>query len=105
MTTYTWNIATLERTNDADNGVVTVHWRLDAVDGDFTSGAYGTESFTPDPSADGFVAYADLTSEIVVGWVEASWGEEKLQQVKDALQANIDQQKNPPTVAGVPWAN
>jgi len=103
MTTYTWNIATLERTNDADNAVLTVHWRMDAADGDFTAGCYGTESFTPDPSAEGFVAYADLTPEIVVGWVEASWGEEKLQQVKDALQAKIDEKKNPPTVAGTPW--
>lgn len=103
MTTYTFTIATLERTNDADNGVVTVHWRLDAADGDFTAGAYGTESFTPDPSAEGFVAYADLTPEIVTGWVTEAWGEEKLQQVKDALQAKIDEQKNPATVAGVPW--
>jgi len=102
-TEYTWEIPMTEYTNDEQKGVLLVHWRMNAKDGDYSVGCYGTESFTPDPSAEGFVAYADLTPEIVVGWVEASWGEEKLQQVKDALQAKIDEQKNPPTVAGTPW--
>jgi hypothetical protein len=101
--TFTWNIATMERTNDADQGVIVVHWRLNGDDDGVTAGADGPESFTPDPSSDDFIPYNDLTEETVVGWVTDAWGEDKYQNVLDAIQQKIDDQRNPPTVAGVPW--
>ena len=103
MTTYTWTIANLER-NTADGGVVVAHYRVDAVDGEYTAGAYGTQGFTPDASADGFIAFENLTEETVISWVqEAIGGAEKVAEIEAALQAKIDEDKNPTVVAGLPW--
>ena len=105
MTTFTWTIANLERTNDDAKGVVVAHYRVDGVDGEHTMGAYGSQSFTPDPSADGYVAFADLTEATVVGWVQnALGGAEKVAEIETALQGRIDEQRSPATVSGLPWA-
>jgi hypothetical protein len=102
--TVTWTVANLERTNDSDKVVRTVHYRVDAVDGDYTSGAYGTESFEGDASADDFVPFADLTEATVIGWVKDRFGADKVTQVEAQLQAHIDEQKSPAVVAELPWA-
>jgi hypothetical protein len=95
-----WNIAQLEYTNDADKGVTIAHWRVTAEDGDYSASSYGTTSFTPDASADGYVAYESLTEETVIGWVQNSLD-------KDEIEANLASQieaaKAPATVAGLPW--
>jgi len=68
-------------------------------------GAYGTQSFAPDPSADGYVAFDDLTEATVVGWVQnALGGAEKVAEIEAAIQAKIDEVKNPTVVAEIPWA-
>jgi hypothetical protein len=100
MTTYNWTIANLEH-NVADGGVIVAHWRVTAQDGDYSSSAYGTAGFTPDPDAAGFVPYADLTEADVLAWVWASVD-------KDEMEANlakqIEDQKAPATQSGLPWA-
>ena len=99
----TWTIANLER-NVADGGVTVAHWRVtesETVGEDtFTASAYGTVGFTPDPDADGFVAYDSLTEEVVMGWV---WTEVNQEETEAALTANIEGQKNPVSADGMPW--
>ena len=95
----TWTIANLER-NVADGGVTVAHWRVTEVDGDYTASAYGTCSFTPDPDADDFVAYNDLTEEVVMGWVHAEVDQSA---TEASLTANIEAQKNPVSADGMPW--
>ena len=103
MATFNWSIAQLER-NTSDNGVVVAHWRCEGVDGDNSTGSYGTVSFTPDSSADDFIAFDDLTEADVIGWVkEALGGDEKVAEIEAQIQAKIDEQKNPPLVAEIPW--
>jgi hypothetical protein len=100
----TWTIANLEYNNDADKGVVIAHWRAteeETVGEDtYTASSYGTASFEPDASADGYVAYDSLTEETVIGWVQNSLD-------KDEIEANLASQieaaKAPATVAGLPW--
>ena len=41
MATFTWSIAQLER-NTSGIDVVIAHWRCTGVDGDNSTGAYGT---------------------------------------------------------------
>jgi hypothetical protein len=42
----------------------------------------------------------------VIGWVkEALGGDEKVQEIEAALQAQIDEQRHPSKAAGVPWGN
>ena len=102
MTTYKWTIANLEYTNDDSKGVVVAHYRVDGVDGEYSMGAYGTQSFTPDPEAEGYVAFEALTEADVIAWVQNAVDKDA---VESAIQAKIDEQKNPATVSGLPWAN
>ena len=100
--TYTWSIANLEYNNDANQGVTTAHWYCLGTDADGNSArSYGTTSHTPDPSAAGFVAYADLTEETVLGWVHGSVDKDA---TEAAIAANIDEIANPTTASGTPWA-
>ena len=101
MTTFTWTIANLEYNNDADQGVVVAHWRVTGTDGDHSASAYGTQSFTPDPTADGYVAYADLTEEMVIGWVQNAVDKDA---TEASIAAKIEAQKAPATLSGLPWA-
>ena len=99
----TWTIANLER-NVADGGVTVAHWRVTKSetvgDDTFTASSYGTVGFTPDASADDFVAYDSLTEEVVMGWVHA---EVDQAETEAALTANIEAQKNPVSADGMPW--
>jgi hypothetical protein len=97
----TWTIANLEYNNDADKGVVVAHWRVTEEDGDYTASSYGTASFEPDASADGYVAYDSLTEETVIGWVKDSMD---AAEIEAGLTANIESQKAPATLSGTPWA-
>ena len=96
-----WSISLLEYNNDADKGVVVAHWRVTAEDGDYTASSYGTASFEPDASADGYVAYDSLTEETVIGWVKDSLD---AAEIEAGLTAKIEAQKAPATLAGTPWA-
>jgi hypothetical protein len=97
----TWSISTLER--NTDNGVVVAHWRASDVDGDHSGSSYGTCGFTPDASADGYVAYDNLTEEVVIGWVKDSMGEEAVTGVEDSIAAQIADSKAPAISVGTPW--
>jgi len=94
-----WTIANLERNTD-DGGVVVAHWRCTAEDGEYTASSYGTVGFTPDASADGFIAFDSLTEADVLGWVYAEVDQAA---TEAALDANIAEQKTPATTDGVPW--
>ena len=96
-TTTTWGVAQMER-HTADGIVFTVHYTVAASDGTYSSSAYGSIGLEQ-PEGD-VVPYADLTPELVIGWVQ-----EKLnvEEIEAALQAQIDQQRTPTTAQGVPW--
>lgn len=94
--TTTWSIAQLDR--QTSDGLVTVaHWRVDAVDGDYSAGTYGTVGFE---RGDTFVAYDLLTEAQVIVWVK-----DKLEvaDIEANLAAQIAAQKAPVTATGVPW--
>ena len=100
-TTLTWNIAQLER-HAADGIVFTAHYTVDANDGTYSAGAYG--SIGLEQPEGNVIPYADLTPEIVIGWVqEKLGGTEKVDEIQAALQAQIDQQRTPTTAQGMPW--
>jgi len=102
----TWTISTLER--NTDDGVVVAHWRAsdsevvgtgdDAVT--HSGSSYGTCSFTPDAEAEGYVTYADLTEEVVVGWVQA---EVDVESIEAGIAAQIAESKAPAISVGTPW--
>lgn len=100
--TITWSISELER-HTADGIVFTAHYRVDASDGTYTAGAYGSLGFEAPAEGDTVIPYADLTEATVIGWVKDSLGAEKVTEVESALQGNIDEQHAPTTATGKPW--
>ncbi len=100
-TTFKWDIAQMER-HTADGIIFTVHYTVAASDGTYSSSAYGSIGLEQ-PEGD-VIPYADLTPEIVIGWVQDKLGgEEKVAEIQSALQAQIDQQRTPTTAQGLPW--
>jgi hypothetical protein len=101
-TTTVWNIGQLER-NTADGIVFTAHYTVDANDGTYSAGAYGSVGL--EQPEGNVIPYADLTPEVVIGWVQDKLGgEEKVAEISAALQKQIDEQRTPTTAAGVPWS-
>jgi hypothetical protein len=94
--TTTWIISQLDR-QTSDGLVTTAHWRVDAVDGEHSAGAYGTVSFERGAS---FTAYDSLTEAQVIAWVK-----DKLEvaEIETNLTAQISAKKEPITETGVPW--
>lgn len=103
ITTFTWKIAQLER-ETTDGYVFTVHYTVNAADGTYSAGAYG--SIGLERPENEMIPFADLTEETVIGWVqEKLGGEEKVAEIEAALQAQLDEQRSPSKAAGVPWVN
>ena len=92
------NIVNLEREPES-NGVLIVHWTVTKTDGDYEAKTYGTKSFTPNPDAEGFVAFDDLTEATVVGW----FTEEETAQIEQVLDNDLEAQKAPQVISGLPW--
>jgi len=98
-TTFTWAIAQLER-ETADGFVFTGHYTINAADGVYSAGAYGSVGFE---RPDNLIPYDDLTEDMVVGWIKEKLGEEQVTQVEEALQAQLDEKRAPTKASGTPW--
>ena len=99
-TTNTWKIAQLDR-ETADGYVFTAHYTVEASDQTYKAGAYGSIGFEKPET---LVAYADLTEEVVIGWVKDQLTAEKVTEVEAALQAQLDEQAAPTKASGTPWS-
>jgi len=101
VTTFTWAIANLERETE-DGFVFTAHYTVSAADDAYSSSAYGSIGFE---RPENLVPFADLTEDLVVGWVkEALGGDEKVAEIEAALQSQINEQRTPTKASGKPWA-
>jgi hypothetical protein len=99
-TTYNWTIETCE--HEISTGeITTAHWRVTAADGDYTATAYGSASFSPDPTSETFKPYDQITQDEVLAWVYAQIDK---QATEDSLAAQIDLAKNPVSAGGTPWS-
>jgi myo-inositol-hexaphosphate 3-phosphohydrolase len=96
---FTWNVVQMDRLT-SDGFVVTVHYTVNAVDGDYSASTYGTVGYT-EQQGEQYIPYAELTEAEVVGWVQDSLGKDT---VEAGLAAQIEAQKNPVQESGVPWA-
>jgi hypothetical protein len=99
-TTTTWKIAQLER-ETGDGYVFTAHYTVDAKDGTYSAGAYGSIGLER-PEGD-LIPFADLTEEQVIGWVKEKLGDEAVANVEATLQDQLDEKHAPTKAAGVPW--
>ena len=94
-----WAIVNLER-ETADGFIYTAHYTVALHDGTYSSSAYGSLGFE---RPDELIPYADLTEAVVIGWVKAKLGDEKVQAIEVALHAQVAEQHAPTKAAGVPW--
>jgi hypothetical protein len=95
---FTWNVLQMDRLT-SDGFVVTVHYTVSAIDGDYSACTYGTVGYTQEDKS--YTPFADLTENQVIGWVQDSLGKEK---VEASLTTQIEAQKNPVQKTGLPWA-
>ena len=108
----TWKIVELERNSKAPNkdGIIVAHGRVEDSE---TSGSgesevihygssYGTCSWTPDSSKEGYIKYADVTETDVIGWIHASEGINK-DEIEASVASQIAESKSPKVSTGVPW--
>jgi len=98
-TVYSWKIANLERETE-DGFVFTAHYTINAEDGTYSAGAYGSIGLERPET---LIPFDSLTEEMVVDWVKEKLGEEQVQAIADALQAQLDEKHAPTKAAGVPW--
>jgi len=95
---FTWNVVQMDRLT-SDGFVVTVHYTVNAVDGDYTASTYGTVNYTEQPNKQ-YIPYNSLTETEVIGWVQDSLGKDT---VEASLTAQIELEKNPVQETGLPW--
>jgi hypothetical protein len=82
--------------------VFTVHWTCSGTDGTYNGSVYSTCAVTYTAGSP-FTPYAQLTQDQVLGWIWAG-GVDKTA-TEAAIQANIDNQINPPIIQPpLPWA-
>lgn len=87
--------------------VITAGWRCNGAQtahaADYTATAYGTCSFSQPSEGGSFTPYANLTQQQVLDWC---WADGVNQAAVEAgVQAQIDNQINPPVVQPpLPWA-
>ena len=83
--------------------VVNVLWTVTGVDGSNTASIDGNTQFNSADQQGSFVPYADLTPEIVLGWIPAN----QIDSAQACVQGQIDSMINPPVSpenTPLPWA-
>jgi hypothetical protein len=101
MNTYSWDCKTVDTYPSQDalaDVVYNVHWRLNGTDesGEHSATVIGTQTVEVDP--DNFTAFADLTNEMVAGWVQAAMGEERVTELMSSVDSQIADKVAPKTV-------
>jgi hypothetical protein len=91
-----FKINQLDRNTDGDI-VTTVHWSVIKQDDEFTASSYGTVGVE---AGDTVIPFDELTEDTVIEWVEAKLD---LVELENNLDAQLESQKNPVQVSGLPW--
>lgn len=101
----TWNIETLNYTNDSDKIVIQAHWRYEdskEADGEvYAASTYGAVPFDDiKADASGFIAYTDLTEEKCLEWVHAKVDKDE---IETRVAAEVTAKVTPVVKTGKPW--
>ena len=101
-----WTILQLER-HTSTGGVFSAEWLAEdhETTGDTVHrGMYtALAGFTPEPTSEGFTAFADLTEADVVNWVKTTLSSEEMTSVEQTIATQISESKAPTTAKGLPW--
>jgi len=110
--TYTWKVTDMKVRNETiegttyDETVVQTLWEKTGTDENGNTGMFaGATPFQYNPESSTFIPFADLTEEIVLGWIQAVVVGSYEEHVNEQIQKEIDEQANPITDPGLPWAS
>jgi hypothetical protein len=108
MTTYTWAVTALytETIATEQDYVVMANYEVVGVDGEYTASLSNIARFSTESVAE-FIPYADLTNEILVGWIQEELGEDGVANLEACIQGQIDSLINPPVslqITPLPWS-
>ena len=95
-----WNVNTVDvhpHEEGHDDVIYNVHWSVSKVDGECSGYAYGTQTIDTSDLSD-FTAFADVTADMVKGWVIDAMGEEEVANLEASLDQQIEDQKNPTSI-------
>jgi hypothetical protein len=97
MTTFTWAVTALytETIADQEDYVVIANYEVVGVDGEYTASLSNIARFSTE-SVSEFIPYADLTNEIVVGWVQEELGVDGVSNLEACIQGQINSLITPP---------
>lgn len=102
----TWQIEWMRTTPGAGTlpaRVLECGWRCTGVDGKFSASIYDSCRFESAESDDSFIPYEALTQDLVLGWCWSTDVDKSA--VEAGIAAQIETQKNPPTIIPqLPWA-
>ncbi len=109
-TTYTWDVNQLQR-RPADGIVLVVDFTVYASDGTYSANQYFQAGLAVPAEGDTVIPYADLTADVIIGWVKSALdtseeeedGRNRVAEIEAMLQARIDEQRTPPLASGLPW--
>jgi hypothetical protein len=107
MTTFTWKVTNLytQTIGGEDDYVVSANYETTGVDGNYSSSLQNIAQFSTE-NVGVFIPYADLTEEIVIGWIKETLGENGIISIEACIDGQIGSQKNPPAypvITELPW--
>jgi len=109
--TYTWKVTDMKVRNETiegttyDETVVQTLWEKTGTDENGNTGMFaGATPFQYNPESSTFTPFADLTEEIVLGWIQAVVVGSYEEHVNEQIQKEIDEKINPVVDPGLPWA-
>ena len=93
MTTFTTTITAMYTLQQPDpNYVVNAFWKVTGVDGQYIADIEGNTTFNSADQQGAVIPYADLTENIVIGWISA----QDISNAQSGVQAQIDSMITPP---------
>jgi hypothetical protein len=99
---YTWQITQMKR-NPSNGCVLAVEYDIIGTDGEYTAKtSCGTLLEVPE-SDDLLIPFENLTEELVLEWIQERLGEGSIANLKQEIINEIELQKNPEELTGLPW--
>ena len=108
MINYTWKVTDLytQTIDGKEDYVVLAHCETIGVDGEYSASVPNVIQFSTQEVGT-FIPYADLTEELIVGWIKEVLTEEGVLAIEESIANQIDTEKNPPVtpeITPLPWS-
>lgn len=103
----TWAVNKMKR-DASTGGILSVYWECrvsDDIHADCVSSAGGKLDLVPDATSANFVAYDDLTEDLVLSWVHAHLGEHEVSSIEADRASKVEAQilRKETVAIGLPW--